>query len=376
VKSDLDALSLTRKLLSFDTMNPPGDERDCARYCGSLLEEVGFEVGYYEFDARRTTVIARTRGAGDRPVICFAGHLDTVSLGAAAWRRDPFGGEVDGDRIYGRGSSDMKAGVAAMLLMARRLAKTSRPQAALTLVLTAGEETCCEGAYHVARLGDALGEARALVVGEPTSNYPLIGHKGCVRFELTTRGIAAHASMPELGENAIHKAARAVTQLQAFDFGPHDHPLLGAPTLNVGTISGGININTVPDSATIGIDVRTLPGQAHSAIQESIQKVLGRDVEVRLLEEARSIATDFEHEWVQKVCDIMEGILGERPGPRAASYFTDASVLTPAYGHPPTIILGPGEPTMAHKTDEYCRISKIEEATQAYVEIALSTTPR
>jgi succinyl-diaminopimelate desuccinylase len=106
--------------------------------------------------------------------------------------------------------------------------------------------------------------------------------------------------MPELGDNAIHKAALAVTKLQEFDFHTPMHPLLGAPTLNIGTISGGININSVPDKATIGIDIRTIPGKDHKEIQDSIQEALGQDVKVKLLEEARSIATDFEHEWVQK----------------------------------------------------------------------------
>ncbi len=141
--------------------------------------------------------------------------------------------------------------------------------------------------------------------------------------------------------------------------------------MNIGTISGGININSVPDKATIGLDIRTIPGQDHEEIQKSIQNILGQDVEVKLLEEARSIATNFEHKWVQQVCEIMESILGERPEPSMASFFTDASVLTPAYDNPPTIILGPGEPTIAHKTDEYCYISKIEEVTLAYIEIAM-----
>ena len=372
MESTLNPLSLTRKLLSFNTINPPGDEHDCAKYCGSFLEEVGFEVKYYEFGDKRTSVIARLRGIGNKPSICFTGHLDTVPLGKTAWQKDPFGGEVDGDRVYGRGSSDMKAGVAAMLLMARSLAKMSSSEVAITLVLTAGEETCCEGGYHVARLGNTLGKAGAIIVGEPTSNYPLIGHKGCVRFEITTKGITAHASMPELGENAIHKAAQVVTKLQEINFQTSIHPLLGAPTLNIGTISGGININSVPDKATIGIDIRTIPDKDGIEIQKSIQEILGKDVEVKLLEQASSIVTDFEHEWVQEVFDIMERILGDHIVPSAASFFTDASVLTPAYDNPPTIILGPGEPTMAHKTDEYCYIAKIEEAIQAYTEIAMN----
>lgn len=368
--SKLTSLALTRKLLSFNTINPPGDEWDCSKYCGSLLKEAGFEVRYFEFDARRTTLVARMKGRGSKLPICFTGHLDTVPLGAVSWKRDPFAGEIDGDKLYGRGSSDMKAGVAAMILMARHLAKRQKSAAGITLVITAGEETFCEGAHHVAGLGNALGEAGAVIVGEPTSNYPFIGHKGCVHFELTTKGKTAHASMPELGENAIHKAALAVDELKKFDFHTAVHPLLGSPTLNIGTISGGININSVPDKVTIGIDIRTISGMDHHQIQKSLQTVLGQDVEIKLLRVARSVATDVQHEWIQQIFEIMARFLRRRPEPSAASYFTDASVLTPAYHDPPTIILGPGEPAMAHKTDEYCLISKIEKAEQAYLEIA------
>ncbi len=372
MESDLNALKLTQKLLSYNTINPPGDERDCAQYCGSLLEEAGMVVDTYEFAEKRTTIIATMKVSGDKPPLCFTGHLDTVPLGAATWTMHPFKGEVEGGKLYGRGASDMKSGVAAMILMARHLAKRKNMKTGITVVLTAGEESACEGAHHVAKLGNVLGAAGAIIVGEPTSNYPFIGHKGCIRLELTTRGKTAHASMPELGDNAIHKAARVISQLQDYHFNIPIHPLLGAPTLNIGTISGGLNINSVPDRATLGIDIRTIPGKSHRQIQNSIQQAVGQEVEVTLLEEAQSIATDIEDSWVQAVFDIMTGILGKRPGPSAASYFTDASVLTPAYGNPPTLILGPGEASMAHKTDEYCIISRIEEAAQAYMEIALN----
>lgn len=370
MESDLNPLALTRKLLLFDTTNPPGQERNCAQYLGKLLEAAGFQTNSYEFDHNRTSIIARLSSGGNKAPMCFTGHIDTVPLGKAAWRKNPFQGETDGDKIYGRGATDMKAGVAAMVLAALRLAKLPMETAGITLVFTAGEETCCQGAYHLAQLGNVLGEAGAIVVGEPTSNYPWIGHKGAVRFEIRTLGITAHASMPQLGDNAIHKAADAIIKLQNFDFQVAPHPVLGKPTLNIGTIHGGQNINSVPDQATIGIDIRTIPGQDHEEIRQRLQSHLGEEVEIRYLEQASSIATDHTHEWVQKLFDIMEPYLGERPVAAGASYFSDASVLTPAYGHPPTIILGPGEPTMAHKTDEFCFISKIEAATKAYTEIA------
>lgn len=368
---DGNVLSLSRRLLSFNTVNPPGGERECARFLAAQLEHAGFHTGLFEFSEERATLIARRDGRGGKSPICFTGHVDTVPLGSAPWSRDPFTGELDGDKLYGRGSSDMKAAVAAMAVMAGRLSRIKDLKAGVTLVLTAGEETCCEGARYVVSLDNVLGKAGAIVVGEPTSNHPWIGHKGCVRFAVRTAGTTAHASTPELGDNAIHKAAEVITKLRAFDFGVPAHPVLGSPTLNIGTISGGMNINSVPDQATLGIDIRTVPGQNDNEIRRALQRLLGDEVEIERLEGARSLETNPSHEWVQQVFDIMEPLLKQRPEPAGAAYFTDASVLAPAYGHPPVVIVGPGDPGMAHKTDEYCSLQKMEQAVEAYTRIAM-----
>ena len=364
------SVDLTRELLAFNTMNPPGQEQECARYLGSLLESVGFDVRCYDFAPRRTTVIARLNGTNNRSPLCFTGHIDTVPLGAAAWNYDPFSGEIEGDIVYGRGATDMKSGVAAMISAATQVARLRTLQTGLVLILTAGEETCCQGAYHLAGLDNALGKAGAIVVGEPTANYPWIGHKGAVRFEVRTKGVTAHASMPEQGVNAVYKAAQAVLKLQEFDFKVNPHSILGKPTLNVGTISGGININSVPDDCVIGVDIRTIPGQNYEEIQQQLQNYLGSDLEISLLNEAQSIATSEENEWIQSVFQIVEPYLKAKPVAKGATFFTDASALTPAFGNPPTVILGPGEPEMAHKTDEFCRMSKIEESVEIYTRIA------
>lgn len=370
MQKDLDVLSLTRKLLSLNTINPPGQEHECAKYIGKLLEDGGFNTGYYEFAKGRPSLIARMEDNADNAPICFTGHIDTVPLGAVDWNKDPFGGELDGNKIYGRGSTDMKGGVAAMVIAALTLARISNGKAAITLIITAGEETGCQGAYHLARLGNVLGRAGAIVVGEPTSNYPLVGHKGALWLEAYTTGVTAHGSMPEQGVNAIYKAARAVTKLQKYNFNVLPHPVLGLPTLNVGTISGGMNINSVPDKAVIGVDIRTIPGQDNNSVYEELQSYLGEEVKLKYLLDVGGVSTDPQNDWIQGVFQVMEKLLQERPLSRGATYFTDASVLTHAYNHPPTVILGPGEITMAHKTDEFCYIPKIELAVEAYIEVA------
>lgn len=364
------AVQLTRDLVRLRSINPPGDEEACAQFLGKLLEPAGFEVAAYSFAEGRTSLVARIDGAADAKPICFTGHLDTVPLGGAPWERDPLGAEIDGDRLYGRGSSDMKSGVAAMAIAAMEIAKLPGRKVGLVLVFTAGEETGCDGARFLAGLEDVLPQAGALVVGEPTGNDPLIGHKGALWLQAVFRGVTAHGSMPELGDNAVYKAACGVLHLAKHEFKAAGHNQLGRPTLNVGTLHGGLNVNSVPDHAQIQVDIRTVPGQSNEAICAEIQGLLGDEAEIARMVDVGAIASNPHDAWVSSVFDLCERTTGRRMDPRGAPFFTDASVLVPAMNQLPAVVLGPGETAMAHKTNEYCFVSKIEEAVGLYSEIA------
>jgi succinyl-diaminopimelate desuccinylase len=364
-----DAVQLTRELLKFNTINPPGAEQACAQYLGDLLKRAGFRVDYAEFAPTRTSLVARLGGAKDKPPLGFTGHIDTVPLGAAAWKADAFGASQEGGKLFGRGSSDMKSGVAAFVIAALRMAEQLKNGPGVTLVITADEENGCGGAAHLVKHGKLLGEVGALVIGEPTANYPLIGHKGALWLDVTTRGVTAHGSMPERGDNAIYKAAAAIGKLREFDFGAASHGLMGRPTLNVGTVHGGLNINSVPDQAVIGVDIRTIPGQDHALIRSRIQELLGETVEVTPTIDVGAIYSDPVHPWIQCVFDVTRYTLGARPQPRTATYFTDAAVLKDAYRNVPMVVLGPGEPALAHQTDEYCLLDRIEQSVDIYTDL-------
>jgi succinyl-diaminopimelate desuccinylase len=366
--SQADAIALTKDLLRFDTINPPGRERDCARWVGALLQDWGFRVEYHEFADSRTSVIARAGGKDGQAPLCLTGHLDIVALGSRAWSKDPFAGETDGDRLFGRGSSDMKAGIAAILAAARTFGKKLEGTPGVVLVLTAGEEGGCIGSRHLAGLPALMGRAGALVVGEPTSNYPLVGHKGSIKFNAAFRGVSAHGSMPELGVNAIYKAAKAISRLETFDFDVEMHPVMGSPTMNVGTVAGGSGVNLVPDQATIGVDIRTVPGVDHEGLMAELKSLLP-DAELDVFANAHAVWTPPEHEWIQRVFEICEPILGQPPQTRTATYMTDAANLRKVYGDVPTVVLGPGEAAMAHQTDEYCHIERIRQSVQIYEDI-------
>jgi succinyl-diaminopimelate desuccinylase len=352
------AVDLALELVRLDTVNPPGREEAAASLLGERLRAAGFEVAFHEHAPGRPSVVARL--PGDGPALCMTGHLDTVPLGGAPWSVEAFGELRDG-RLYGRGSSDMKGGVAAIVVAAERVAALGRGTAGLELVLCAAEETGCEGALHLASSG-ALGRAGAVLVAEPTGGVPHVAHKGVLWARATTEGKSAHASAPQLGRNAIYPLAAAVAALAELRFDVEPHPVLGEPTLNVGTISGGSGINLVPDRAEAGIDIRTVPGMPSPL--DRLRSLAGPEVTIEPILDLPPVSTDPADPFVRSVADVA----GSSGG--GLAYFTDAAALTPAYGSPPTVIWGPGEAAQAHQTDEWASADKIEAAAEGFFEVA------
>ncbi|MBN2751157.1 MAG: M20 family metallopeptidase [Rhodospirillaceae bacterium] len=364
MKTRLNGVALTRDLVAFRTINPPGDERACAAYLADILTDAGFSCVLAPLADSRTNLIA-TIGDPDTAPLAFTGHIDTVPLGAVAWSEDPFAGEIKDGRLYGRGSSDMKSGVAAFVAAAVAKAALLAEGPGVTILITAGEETGCDGSLSMAASG-LLKPAAALLVGEPTANLPMVGHKGALWLKAVTHGVTAHGSMPDKGDNAVYKVARAITRLSDFDFNVARHPVLGKPTVKDGTVSGGMNINSVPDRAEIAVDVRTIPGQDHADLREGLAGVIGEKADIETLFDLPGIWTDPAAPWAARVIALTQAVTGEAFTPQGAPYFTDASVLTPALGNPPTLILGPGEIAMAHQTDEYVEVARIEQAVEIY----------
>lgn len=359
----IDAVALTQRLVQFDTRNPPGGEAACAEFLAALLQDAGFRVELHGFGPGRVNLVARH--GGDGPSAVFTGHLDTVPLGRAEWSFDPFGGEIDGGRLYGRGATDMKAGVAAMVVAAVAAASEQPDGPPVALVLTGGEETGSDGARALVE-SKVLGEARMLVVGEPTDNRLLAGHKGALWLRACAHGTAAHGSTPHLGDNAIYKSARAALRLEQFEFNIARHPVMGMPTLNVGTMAAGENVNSVPDRAEITIDIRTIPGMRHDAVLDQIGFTLGPESDLEVMVDLPPVWSDPRLPGMQRLGEVYRAVTAREPELSSASYFTDASLLTPAFGGPPTVICGPGDPAMAHKTDEYCDVAAITAAVSIY----------
>jgi len=367
----IDVIELTQRLIAFNTINPPGNEGDLALYIGGILIENGFEVDYPIYAKDRLQLIATKGLSASCPPIIFTGHLDVVPLGATGWTKDPFKSEIEGNKLFGRGSTDMKAGIAAIMVAAIDVFKIESPNGGIKLIFTADEELGCNGALHLCKSGYDLGDASAIVVGEPTGNMPYVGHKGGLYLNAYTAGITAHSSMPELGDNAIYKAARAISKIEKLEFEAQKDELLGYPTINVGRMEGGLNLNSVPDKAAFTIDARTTTTYKNDKVWAHLNELLGDEVVLEKITNLNAISTSEETDFIKMVFDILKVDTTDNHVRKSANFLTDASVFKPYFKDVPTLILGPGEPEMAHQTDEFCYVDKIKRAVSIYSTIII-----
>jgi len=363
----MDVISLTQKLVQFNTINPPGNEKEIAEYCGEILHKNGFSVNYYKFAENRLSVVAEAGITDDTAPIVLSGHLDTVPLGQKEWSCDPFAAEIKDGNLYGRGSCDMKGGVAAIITAAINAVQSSLPKGGIRIILSASEENGCKGAEHLTHSVD-LGKARGLIIAEPTNNLPVCAHKGAIYMWVKATGVTVHSSMPERGVNAIYKIARAITKIENFKFNVQKDPILGMPTINVGVVKGGLNINSVPDRAEFSIDVRSTTKLDHDEIITELKTILGEELTIEPFVNCKPVYTDEKDLFITSV-DKAAGV--DRNGdvvPKSLPYATDAAFLQDYY-KAPTVILGPGEAHMAHQTDEYCKVNDIKKAVEIYSKI-------
>lgn len=363
-----DPVALSQALIRIDSVNPPGSEEACAALIRPMLEASGFSVAEHRFGPERVSLVAHRPGrdAALAP-LAFTGHFDTVPLGTSSWARAPLSGDVADGMLHGRGAADMKAGVAAFVVAAMS-ASTSLARG-LLLVLTAGEEMGCEGARYLASTA-TLPSVSGLVIAEPTANRLALAHKGALHLRARTTGRAAHASMPQLGDNALIRAIAAVGVAAGFDLAAPPDTLLGASTLAVTTMHSGQNVNSIPDRCEFTIDIRTVPGQDHAALLARLAGALAPATLDAPMTDVPAIRTTESDPFARCVAAVVAARFGnEAAALRGMSYFTDGSILKTVLGNCPSVIFGPGEPGQPHQTDEHCSVAAIEAACEAYSEI-------
>ncbi len=362
-------ITLLQTLIQFRTEDPPGREIEIAQFLHETMIAWGLESELDEFEPGRANVVGRVRGEGALPGLIFSAHLDTMTIGTQPWTVNPFGGEIQNGKIYGRGASDMKGGLAAMLIAARKATKWSIPlQGDLILAWTAGESSNCLGAKHLIEKGDLV-DAGAIIVSEPTSLGVLTAEKGTWWLKASSTGIPGHSSGVTggqgTGSNAILKIIDLVQTLRDFKFEATPHPLLGEPTISIGLISGGTAINQTPDYAELGIDIRFLPGMETEVMLPKLQAIAGPEITFETVDWKPPVEIELDHPLVTLTLDACEWRLGERPTLGGVAYYSDAVIYTPALDIP-RVIIGPGILGMSGTKDEYVEINQLIASAEIY----------
>lgn len=369
---------LLQELIRIPSVSPHGDpgtarkntgEACIAEYIAEVLRKLALDVELREVEPGRPNVIGKFTSRGAKRSVAFAPHTDTVSV--AGMTIDPFAAEIRDGKVYGRGACDTKGSLAAMLAaLANAVRQKEFRGGDLDVYFCAlmGEESGNHGVKALAESGFKVDFA---VAGEPTNNRIVYTHKGALSCKVITRGRSVHGSLPEKGVNAIGKMADVVQYLLG-DYtralAKATDPILGAPTVNVGTIRGGAQSNIVPDYCEIEVDRRTVPGEAHEEILATLRERFHQfPITTEILSNCPPLRTDSQNPFVQKLADATGNPKGALVG---APWFCDAGIL--AQHGVPAVAFGPGSITQAHTADEYVEWKEVLHATQTIERFLLS----
>ena len=362
-------LDILSDLVRINSINPAYDngrsERDVADYAARFFAACGVETWEQEVFPGRPNLIARLPGRTSRRIVLEA-HMDTASINGMTI--PPFEPEIRDGLMYGRGSCDTKAGLAGMMDAVASLQESRvTPECEVWLCAAADEEYSFRG---VMKLCENI-EAAAAIVAEPTELRAVIATKGVLRWKIHTRGRAAHSSKPQLGVNAIEQMAHVVHALREDARGLNAcvHPLLGAGTLNIGVIRGGVQVNFVPDHCEIEIDRRLLPGESVEACLTHYDRLLTSLPDVDAWVERPPMLADEALETpaesaVARVASAVLESMGLKGAVAGVPYGSDASKL--ARAGVAAIVFGPGSIDQAHAAVEWVECAQVEKAAEFY----------
>lgn len=373
-----EAVDVLSALVAIDSVNPDypngsAGEAGVVRFIADFLESAGIEYRTDEVLPGRRNLVAVLPG-NSRTGLCLETHMDTVS--AKGMQIPPFEPAIRNGKLYGRGSCDAKASLAAMLCALAGLKKSGvTPATDIFLAAVIDEEYQYRGVTRLLQNGF---RAHSVVVGEPTRLRVVTACKGVVRFAVTVRGKSGHSARPWDGRNAILDMSAILNALEDElipALGERQHPLLGSPTLSVGRIEGGVMVNIIPDRCTIEIDRRTLPGEDFASVSAEIQRMIdevnkrrpGLDavIEPPMLTDY-AMETPADLPVVRYAREACARIVGES-AIEGAGYCCDATKFSRA--GIPAIVLGPGNIQNAHSDDEHVDIAELETAVRVYMDI-------
>ena len=331
----MDVVTLLKELIAIESHT---DGRPIIDYVTEILADLGALLSVH--GKKRSPALLAEFGKGG---IVFSGHLDTVVMGEWDFNQ----GEICDGNLYGRGSSDMKAGCAAMIAAAEAL----KDDICFAIAFTTDEEKTMYGAEQLAKT-TPLKTAPMIVVGEPTGLKVGTGEKGVLWLKATIKGKPSHGSMPWIGENAIVDMVHHLN-------GVIPYTEKEGITVNIGLIKGGTQINVTADRCVAELDVRYPPTMTKDEVKATIEKMTGLPLEEEY--HLSPITIDAETPAVKTLIDLSLGVC-------TCYYATEAIKFTPT----PTVILGPGERELAHQKNEYVEIAQVKKAVDIYTQYAVN----
>jgi acetylornithine deacetylase len=369
-----DLTSLLSSLVAADSVNPSlvaggAGEHEIASLIEAWAGDAGLQTEWLEETSGRPSVLARARGAGGGRTLLLCGHTDTVNVEGMA---DPHTPRVDGDRLFGRGAYDMKAGVAAALMAAREVSRLGLA-GDVVVAAVADEEHASLGVQEALRHVSA----DAAVVTEPTELKLAVAHKGFVWAAIEVTGRSAHGSRPHLGVDAIIKMGAVLSELEQLDrsLAERTHPLLGRGSVHASQIDGGRELSSYPAHCKLSLERRTLPGDAGWQIEAELESLLGRcrkadpefEASHRTLLVREPFEIDQEDELVALLAQAAAEELREPATIGGASYWADTAFIAAA--GIPTVLFGPGGQG-AHAIEEWVSLSDTEAVARTLVRLA------
>ena len=382
---------LARELVRIPSVyrheQPDGNEAHIARFVADYLERAGFEVRIEAVAPGRPNVW--TVWDGDRPgkTLLFEAHTDVVTEGSAEeWDHPPFEAERDGGRIYGRGACDTKGNLAAAVVAVRAIRDSNVPfPGRLILCHPVDEEGMMVGIKAFIENGHAEG-VDAAVICEPEENQLCISQKGALRVEVTVRGTMAHGAMPRSGVNPVTRAARfivAVEELEREEVERHgEDPFLGSPSLTptilMGPSCGEPQINVIPASAYVALDIRTVPDQSHIELIERLEDILARlasedpdfDATLEVIEERPPTKTPKDEPLVRAMARAYDHLTDEKPTYNGVPGATDGTFLHALAGIP-IVTTGAGNREIPHQADEWVDEEELFTTCKLYAATAM-----
>jgi len=374
--SEDEIVALLQEIVRHPTVNPPADTTECAKLILERLNENGISGQLREGKGGVANVVARLSGRKSGKVLLLNGHIDVVTPGEG-WTVDPFGGEAKDGMIYGRGTSDMKSGIASMIAAMIGFRRSGKPFDGEIIFMAVGdEETGSQFGTRYLLENNFGTNADFAIVAEPTNLAVELGNRGLRWLDISITGKACHAGRPHLGVNAIVYAAKLVEAIGSYSFGRRDDRFeASTPSISATMINGGTQVNVIPNRCRLTVDRRMIPGETTETVMAEVQEMIdsisvgekevGVEVEMRPAYWDPYLISETEPV-VQAVAESIKKATGNNPVIRTKAACTDGSHIF-HIGGIPAVLFGPGIPELSHKVDESVPIRNMVAATDVFM---------